>query len=368
MKILFSLLTAVLLPAQLWASVGAAENLGVSPAAPAAALAKPVMQAKTTDGQDKRKPMDKAWIYMVDGDTISYGEKGSAKGTRLQIRIAGIDTPEIKHYSAGKFEDQAFGPEATKAGREIIKAAKKIEYIDLGKDKYGRTLAYIFVDDKSYEVEMIKRGLAWEYISTHGDSGYPEIGKAILDAAAKYPRKDFEFPHNWRAREWAPEKEAAELKADLAKPRIKMDKALIGYDDGDTITYKGETFRFATIDTPEIIHPEDGIMEDQELGREAAAFTEKIFKEAKVLEYMSLGQDKYGRTLAMFFVDGKMAQELIVKAGFAYENVSIFGPSGIPGLARTILAAFRSMPTPAFENPMYWRQDHQIKPKDENAK
>ena len=366
-KIFFNLLAAVLLPTQLWAAVEAAANLGVSAAAPVA-VAAPVMKGKAAEPQQARKLMDKTWIYMVDGDTISYGPKGSGKAgiKREQMRIAGIDTPEVKHYSAGKFEDQAYGPEATKAAREIIKAAKKIEYIDLGKDKYGRTLVFIFVDDKSFEVEMIKRGLAWEYISTHGDSGYPEIGNAILAAAAKYPRKDFEFPHDWRTREWAPEKEAAELKADLAKTRVKMDKESIEYDDGDTITYKGETFRFATIDTPEITHVEDGIMEDQPYGREAAAYTEKVFKEAKLLEYMSLGKDKYGRTLALFFVDGKLFQEMIIRAGLAYENVSVFGASGTPGLARMVLFAFKEMPKPPFENPMYWRSEHQIKPKDES--
>lgn len=366
-KIFFNLLAAVLLPTQLWAAVEAAANLGVSAAAPVA-VAAPVMKGKAAEPQQARKLMDKTWIYMVDGDTISYGPKGSGKAgiKREQMRIAGIDTPEVKHYSAGKFEDQAYGPEATKAAREIVKAAKKIEYIDLGKDKYGRTLVFIFVDDKSFEVEMIKRGLAWEYISTHGDSGYPEIGNAILAAAAKYPRKDFEFPHDWRTREWAPEKEAAELKADLAKTRVKMDKESIEYDDGDTITYKGETFRFATIDTPEITHVEDGIMEDQPYGREAAAYTEKVFKEAKLLEYMSLGKDKYGRTLALFFVDGKLFQEMIIRAGLAYENVSVFGASGTPGLARMVLFAFKEMPKPPFENPMYWRSEHQIKPKDES--
>jgi len=304
---------------------------------------------------------------MVDGDTISYGPKGSGKAgiQRQQLRIAGIDTPEVHHFGVGKFEDQEFGPEATKAGRAIIKAAKKVEYIDLGLDKYGRTLVYVFVDDQSYEVEMIKQGLAWEYISTHGDAGYPEIGKAILEAAAKYPRKPFEFPHDWRGKMWSPEREAQQLKDDQAKPRIKMDISKIIFDDGDTITYNGETFRFATIDTPEIMHPEDGIMEDQPYGREAAAFTENTFKKAKTLEYMSGGKDKYGRTLALFFVDGQLFSEMIVKAGLAYENVSIFGPGDTPGFARLALAAFKSLPNPPpFENPMYWRSEHQIKPKE----
>ncbi|HAF94573.1 MAG: hypothetical protein A2021_07085 [Elusimicrobia bacterium GWF2_52_66] len=379
MKKFFKVLAALLIPVQLWAGgktatvdntsllqarLWAGETTATAEKLDAAntsvvSVAAPV--AVATGTQQNRKLMDKTWIYLIDGDTISYGERGRGL-PRKQMRIAGIDTPEVHHYSAGKFEDQAYGPDATKAGREIIKAAKKVEYIDLGKDKYGRTLVYVFVDDKLYAVEMLKRGLAYEYITAYGDNGYPEIGAAILDAAAQYPRKDFEYPHDWRTRVWSPENEAAELEADLAKPRIKMDKAQIIYDDGDTITYQGEIFRFVTIDTPEITHVEDGIMEDQPYGREAAAFTEKLFKEANTLEYISLGKDKYGRTLALFFVDGKMAQEIIVKAGLAYESVSIFGASGVPGYARTVLAAFKSMPKPPFENPMYWRKEHQVKP------
>ncbi|MFA5162228.1 MAG: thermonuclease family protein [Elusimicrobiales bacterium] len=350
---------------------GAARQLqtmgGDSPAVPFARAADSRSASDGALSSKGRRLMDKTWIYMVDGDTISYGPRGSGKAgiKRRQLRIAGIDTPEVHHYGAGKFEDQEYGPEATKAGRAIIKAAGKVEYIDLGLDKYGRTLVYLFVDDKSYEVEMIKEGLAWEYISTYGDSGYPEIGKAIRTAAAKYPRKPFEFPHDWRGRMWSPEREAAQLQTDLSRRRIRMNKSRIVYDDGDTITYNGKTFRFATIDTPEIMHPEDGIMQDQPYGRKAAAFTENAFRNARTLEYIPGCRDKYGRTLALFFVDGQLFSEMIIKAGLAYENVSIFGPGDTPGFARMALSAFRSLPhPPPFENPMEWRSKNQIKPKE----
>lgn len=310
------------------------------------------------DAAHKRLPMDKKLIYVLDGDTIYYGEKGSEK---LKIRIAGIDTPEIKHYSAGKFEGQEFGQEATKQGRAIILRAKKVEYMPLGLDKYGRTLAHIFVDGELYAVKILEKGLAYETITTYGDNGCPEIAASILKTAAAYAHLPFENPHDWRAREWSEEKEQAELRKDLALKRTAIEKSLIRFDDGDTFFYKDLTLRILGMDTPEIIHEKDGIFENQPYGPEAAKLTKKLISKARTVEYIAGRKDLYGRTLAHVFVDGELLSVLLIKAGLAYEDISMFGATGFPGYARIILKAGRSMPTPPFENPLYWRAKHQQK-------
>ncbi len=303
-------------------------------------------------------PMDKNLIYVLDGDTIYYGEKGLEK---FKIRIAGIDAPEISHYSAGKFEDQEFGQEAAKQGRAIIHHANKVEYMPLGPDKYGRTLAHIIVDGELYAAKILEKGLAYETITSHGDNGCPGIAAAILEAAKTFPRLSFEDPHDWRAREWSGEKERAELQKDLALKRTAMEKSRIVFDDGDTISHEGVTFRILGMDTPEIIHEKDGIFENQPYGPEAAALAEKLISEARAVEYLAGGKDRYGRTLAHVFIDGELLSVLLIKAGLAYEDVSKFGHSGFPGYARLILEAGRSMPAPPFENPLYWRAKHQQK-------
>ncbi|MFH1619476.1 MAG: thermonuclease family protein, partial [bacterium] len=290
---------------------------------------------------DKAITMERSLTYIVDGDTIYYGATGTNK---LKIRILGIDTPETKHNNAGKFEDQAFGQEAKKYARYVIRKAKKVQYLPVGIDKYGRTLAHVFVDGRLFVLDILRKGLAYETVSKYGDYGYPDLAAATLEASKIYPRKDFINPHDWRAREWSEEKEQAELQRDMTLPRIVLDKSRIIFDDGDTITYKNVTFRILGYDTPEIMHPEDGIFEDQPYGREAAALAEELITKAESVECIMDGTDKYGRTLAHVFVDGELLSVRIIKAGLAYESVSKFGANGFPGYSGLILAAFRSVP------------------------
>ncbi len=328
-------------------------------AGPQAVTPEPSPAPSCKAGASRRRLMDKKLIYVLDGDTLSYGRQGAKK---LDIRILGIDTPETKHYGAGKFEDQEFGPEATKAGRAIISRAKKIEYMSVGLDKYGRTLAHIFVDNELYAVKILEKGLAYETISAFGDNGFPDLAAAILQAARTHARKDFERPCDWRARVWSEEKERAELRKDLALKKISMDKSLIGFDDGDTVFYNGITLRILGIDTPETIHEEQGIYKNQPYGRKSSALTKKLISNARAVEYLAGPKDLYGRTLAHVFIDGELLAVMQVRAGLAYEDVSKFGATGFPGYARMILNESRLMPTPPFENPFYWRVKNQHRP------
>lgn len=311
-------------------------------------------------GKYRWRPMDKSLTYVLDGDTVYYGKRTS--GRKLKIRVLGIDTPEVPHFAAGKFLGQPYGKEATLLAREIVRKGKKVKYLPTGKDRYGRTLAHILVDEELLAVSLIKKGLAYESITTYGDNGLPALSKIILAASKKYPLKDFERPRAFRHRVWTPEWEAAELKKDLGRRRTLMNKSLVKFDDGDTIRYKGTTLRISGVDTPEIMHKEDGIFEDQPYGRTAAAYTKKLILNAKKVEYILGEKDKYGRTLAHVFIDGELLSVLLLKKSLGYEIISNFGPGEFPGFARLILAAARSAPTPKFERPMYWRGKHQKKP------
>lgn len=90
----------------------------------------------------------------VDGDTawFIYNNKSS------KFRFLAIDTPE----STNKIEE--FGKEASKYTCNKLMQAKKIEIeFDSNsdkKDKYERYLAWIFVDDKLLQKEIIRQGYA----------------------------------------------------------------------------------------------------------------------------------------------------------------------------------------------------------------
>ncbi|MFW6147726.1 MAG: thermonuclease family protein [Thermodesulfobacteriota bacterium] len=140
---------------------------------------------------------------------------------------------------------------------------------------------------------------------------------------------------------------------------IVMDKEAIVPDDGDSFFYKNRPIRILGIDTPEIVHEEHGIYEDQPYGPQAARFTFRLLKEAETVEYLPYGPDKYGRLLAHVFVDGELLAVHLLRAGLAYENVSYYGDNGYPDLAQRLLEAAENSPAPQFEQPYLWRRKHQ---------
>jgi micrococcal nuclease len=140
---------------------------------------------------------------------------------------------------------------------------------------------------------------------------------------------------------------------------VSMDKSKIKPDDGDSFFYNDITIRVLGIDTPEIIHKNHGIFEDQPYGREAATMTADILAGAETIFYIPLKNDKYGRLLSHIFVDGELLSVLLIKEGLAYETISYYGDNGFPDLAEMILKAARNSKQPKFEKPYQWRRKHQ---------
>jgi micrococcal nuclease len=92
----------------------------------------------------------------IDGDTLSVFLDGESENIRLLL----IDTPETSHPRLGK---QPFGQEAKEFTKNLVEQAEilEIEY-DIGqkRDKYDRLLAYVYVDGKMLQEELLKQGLA----------------------------------------------------------------------------------------------------------------------------------------------------------------------------------------------------------------
>ena len=143
---------------------------------------------------------------------------------------------------------------------------------------------------------------------------------------------------------------------------IEMDKARLVLDDGDSFEYNGLGIRTLGMDTPEISHPEHGFLEDQAFGREAAAFTARIFEKAKTISYLPYGEDRYGRMLAHVFIDGELLSIKLIEAGLAYETISQYGDNGFPALAQRILKAAAKSKTKDFIPPYRWRRENRKEP------
>ena len=103
----------------------------------------------------------------IDGDTANLIIKNKEK----KVRFLAINTPE----STNKIEE--YGKEASTYTCSILTNSNKIEieYDNNSnkEDKYGRTLAWIWVDDKLLQDMLIKEGLA-EVKYLYGDYKYTE--------------------------------------------------------------------------------------------------------------------------------------------------------------------------------------------------
>ena len=104
----------------------------------------------------------------VDGDTIKVKINKEIK----TVRMLAIDTPEsVKPENKVEY----YGKEAGEYTCKKIKNAKKIELeYDSNsdkEDKYGRVLAWVFVDDKLLQSELVAKGYA-KVAYLYGDYKY----------------------------------------------------------------------------------------------------------------------------------------------------------------------------------------------------
>src|SRR6266545_6288205 len=99
-------------------------------------------------------------IRVIDGDTIvvSPNEK---------VRLIGVDAPETVHPNKAV---QCFGKDAKEFTRSMVERKSIRLVLDDAnaarndKDRYGRTLAYVYFDDGTMlNAELIRRGYAHAY-------------------------------------------------------------------------------------------------------------------------------------------------------------------------------------------------------------
>jgi micrococcal nuclease len=109
-------------------------------------------------------------VRVIDGDTI---EVLNYFNEPIRIRLAGIDAPELS---------QPFGQEARLKTSELC-AGKQVKISSSGKDKYGRTIAFVTVGQISVNKELLRSGLAWHYY--YFDHS-PELTRIETEARIKH--------------------------------------------------------------------------------------------------------------------------------------------------------------------------------------
>ena len=101
---------------------------------------------------------DATVVRTIDGDTIVVALPG-AHGRVETVRILGADTPETKDP---RKPVQCYGPEASAYTHARLPAGRRVrlETDAETRDKYGRLLAYVYVDGARYDDELLRLGYA----------------------------------------------------------------------------------------------------------------------------------------------------------------------------------------------------------------
>lgn len=118
-----------------------------------------ILNAASDCSTDGKKPDNSFYpvLSITDGDTFRIID-GSPKGQ--VVRLTGVDAPES--MNTGRKVVEAFGKEASDYLKKLIAGKKvRLEYdVDLT-DRYGRTLAYAYLEDGTFvNAEIVKNGYA----------------------------------------------------------------------------------------------------------------------------------------------------------------------------------------------------------------
>ncbi|MFO7769591.1 MAG: thermonuclease family protein [bacterium] len=93
-------------------------------------------------------------VDVVDGDTIKVRLGGEVE----TVRYIGMDTPETVHPTRGV---EPYGKEACEQNRRLVEGERvRLEFDVEKRDRYGRLLAYVFVDTLFVNAELLRRGYA----------------------------------------------------------------------------------------------------------------------------------------------------------------------------------------------------------------
>lgn len=107
---------------------------------------------------------------VIDGDTIELTDG-------KKVRLLGIDAPEKRQY---------YYEESTDRLKQLAEGKKVILEKDVSnRDRYGRLLRYVYVDGLFVNLEMVKEGYAFVFITPKNVKYLNEFLKAENEAKTR---------------------------------------------------------------------------------------------------------------------------------------------------------------------------------------
>ena len=135
-------------------------------------------QDDTTSSEVSLSPLYDV-IRVVDGDTIVVSQEGQ----EITVRLIGIDTPES--VNPDESLNTVEGKEASEWMKELLTGVKVyLEYDAAVEDDYGRTLAYVYLEDGETMVNrlLLTNGLA-TIMTVQPNSKYEDDFSSLQNAA-----------------------------------------------------------------------------------------------------------------------------------------------------------------------------------------
>jgi micrococcal nuclease len=120
-------------------------------------------------------------LRAVDGDTIEV----ELDELHEDVRYIGVDTPETVKPDTPV---QCFGPQASDFNHRLVEHRRvRLVFGAERRDVYGRLLAYVYLDGRFVNAELVRRGLA-RTLTIPPNDRYAARLKALEIAAARAGR------------------------------------------------------------------------------------------------------------------------------------------------------------------------------------
>ncbi len=102
------------------------------------------------------------YVRNYDGDTITFNipDIHPLIGENINIRVNGVDTPEIQGNTDCEKEKAL---QAQKLIEDLLKSAKRIDLLNIQRGKYFRIVADVYVDNINLSNYLIKKGFSYPY-------------------------------------------------------------------------------------------------------------------------------------------------------------------------------------------------------------
>jgi len=151
-------------------------------------------------------------VGISDGDTLTCL---TAERRQVKVRLAEIDTPE---------SHQPYGTRAKQALSDL--AFQRNVRLDVqATDRYGRTVARVYVGQIDVNAEMIRQGAAWVYRQYNRDKSL-----LTLEAEARQAKRGlWALPESERVAPWEWRKNGGHAQQPASQPRPTLASTSGGY-------------------------------------------------------------------------------------------------------------------------------------------